>query len=69
MAYDDSTMSINVSSLAVVTSMNDTQIVGTTLESLVADEKHAAFEFVKCFVVEVSSPVAYNTMLLVTEVS
>jgi hypothetical protein len=63
MAYDDSTVPRNVSCVTVVTSMNITQLNGTTLEHLVADEKHASFEFVTCFIVEDSSPVGYNTVL------
>jgi len=63
MVYDDSTMPRNVSCVTVVTSMDNTQLNGTTLERLVADEKHASFEFVTCFIVEDSSPVRYNTVL------
>jgi hypothetical protein len=51
MAYDDSTVRRNDSYATVVTSMNNTQLNGTTLERLVADEKHAS-EFVTCFIVE-----------------
>lgn len=63
MAYDDSTMPRNVSCVTVVTSTNNIQINVTTLERLVADEKHASFEFVTCIILEYSSPVRYNTVL------
>jgi hypothetical protein len=63
MAYDDSTMPRNVSYITVIISVNKTQLKRTTLESLVADEKCAFFEFVTCFIVENSSPVRYHTLL------